>query len=82
VLGARDEAAELNQAVAHVVKIAGCFDGKDVSEYLETFKGEMHLRGIPIPTRLVAFEHVVANNLQRRIAALVAASTTWEVFER
>jgi hypothetical protein len=42
----------------------------------------MHLRGIPIPTRLVAFERVVVNNLHTRILALVAASTTWEVFER
>jgi steroid 5-alpha reductase family enzyme len=43
MLVAQEEASELNQAVAHVVSIVGCFSEKDVSQYLEVFKGEMHL---------------------------------------
>ncbi len=82
MLVARDEASELNQAVAHVVSIAGRFSGKDVSEYLEVFKGEMHLRGIPPPTRQIGFGRVVAPTLQDRVTTLMAESGTWEAFER
>jgi hypothetical protein len=81
MLAARDKASELNQTVCHVVCIVGRFIGKDVSQYLEVFKGEMHLRGIPTPTWRVGFGRFVASTLQDRVTMLMTDSDTWEAFE-
>ena len=63
MLQVRDNVAGLDVAIDRIVDANGCFDGKDVTGYLEAYKIEMRKKGILVAIQVANFSRTVTSSL-------------------
>ena len=78
----RDNDASVEKAVDRIVKVAGQFNGRNITEFLDAYKSEMNERDIFEARQISSFKRVAANNVQRRVIELQEGKTTWSEFEK
>ena len=82
MMRARDNVASLEKAIDRAIEIAGQFGGRNIMDFLATYKTEMQQRDVVEEKQISSFKRVVAIGLQGRIREIQAAQTTWVGFER
>ena len=82
MMRARDNDARLDKAINRTVEIAGQFDGRNITDFLGTYKKEMQQRDIIEEKQISSFKRVVAIGLEGRIREIQTTQTTWVGFER
>ena len=82
MLQERDNVAGLDAAIDRIVDTNGCFDGRNVTRYLETYKTEMRKKGIPTTKQVTSFSRIVTSSLYSRVLELQETNPEWSSFER
>ena len=82
MLQERDNVAGLDVAIDRIVDVNGCFDGRDVTWYLETYKIEMRKKGISMARQVASFSRIVTSSLYSRVLELQEANPEWSSFEQ
>ena len=77
MMRARDNDASLDKAIDRSVEIAGQFCGRNIMDFLATYKTEMQQCDVVEEKQISSFKRVVAIGLQGRIREIQAAQTTW-----
>ena len=77
MMRARDNDASLDKAIDRTFEIAGQFCGRNITNFLATYKTEMQQRDVVEEKKISSFKHVVAIGLQGSIREIQAAQTTW-----
>ena len=62
----RDNDASVEKAIDRIVEVAGQFNGRNITEFLDAYKREMNQRDVSEARQILSFKRVVANNVQRR----------------
>ena len=79
---ARDNDASLDKAIVQTVEILGQFGGRNITDFLATYKTEMQQRDVIEEKQISSFKCVVAIGLQGCIREIQAAQIRWVGFER
>ena len=82
MLQERDNVTGLDVAIDRIVDANGCFDGRDVTRYLETYKTEMRKKGISMARQVASFSRIVTSSLYSRVLELQEANPEWSSFEQ
>ena len=82
MMRARDNDASLDKAIDRTVEIAGQFGGRNITDFLATYKIEMQQRDVIEEKQISRLKRVMEIGLQGRIKEIQATQTTWVVFER
>ena len=78
----RDNDASMENVVNRLVEVEGQFNGRNITEFLDSYKREMNQRDVSEARQISSFKRVVANNIQRRVIELQEGKITWSDFER
>ena len=79
---ARDNDASLDKVINRTVEIAGQFGGRNITDFLATYKIEMQQRDVIEEKQISRLKRVMEIGLQGRIREIQATHTTWVGFER
>ena len=80
MMRARDNDASLDKAIDWYIEIVGQFGGRNITDFLATYKMEMQKRDVIEEKQISSFKHVVAIGLQGCIKEIQDAQTTWVGF--
>ena len=78
----RDNDASVEKAIDRIVEVAGQFNGRNITEFLDAYKREMNQRDVSEARQILSFKRVAANNVQRRVIEVQEGKTTWYEFEK
>ena len=82
MLKARDREALIDKAVDRTVEIAGRFSGKNITQFLSTYRNEMQQRDVPDMRQISSFKRVVEPGIRDRVIEIQNAQPTWAEFEK
>ena len=77
MLQVRENFVVLDMVIDRIVDANGCFNGKDVTRYLEAYKREMWKKGIPVSRQVTSFLRTVTSSLYSRVLELQEANPEW-----
>ena len=78
----RDNDVRVEKVVDRIVEIMGQFNGRNITEFLDAYKGEINQRDVSEGHQTLSFKRAIANNLQTWVIELQEGKTTWSKFER
>jgi dephospho-CoA kinase len=82
MLKARDREALIDKAVDRTVEIAGRFGGKNITNFLATYRNEMQQRDVNDLKQISSFKRVVEPRIRERIMEIQNEHATWAEFEK
>ena len=59
----RDNDASVEKAIDRIVEVAGQFNGRNITEFLDAYKREMNQRDVSEARQILSFKRVSANNV-------------------
>ena len=77
----RDREALIDKVVDRTVEIAGRFGGKNITDFLATYRNEMHQRDIHDLKQIFSFKRVVEPRIRERVIEIQKEHVTWAEFE-
>ena len=82
MLKMRDREALIDKAVDRTVEIAGRFGGKNITDFLATYRNEMQQRDIQDLKQISSFKRVVEPGIRERVVEIQNEHATWVEFEK
>ena len=82
MLKERDREALVDKAVDRTVETAGRFGGKNITNFLATYRNEMQQRDVHDLKQISSFKRVVEPGIRERVMEIQNEHTTWAEFER
>ena len=82
MLKMRDREALIDKAVDRTVEIAGRFGGKNITDFLSTYRNEMQQRDIQDLKQISSFKRVVEPGIRERVVEIQNEHATWVEFEK
>ena len=82
MLKMRDREALINRAVDQTVEIAGRFGGKNITDFLATYRNEVQQRDIQDLKQISSFKQVVELGIRERVIEIQNERATWAEFEK
>ena len=74
MLQVRDNIGGLDVATDRIMDDNGCFDGKDVTQYIEAYKTRMRKKGIPMVRQVASVLRIVTSSLYTQVVELQEAN--------
>ena len=82
MLKMRNREALIDKVVDRTVEIAGRFGGKNITNFLATYRNEMQQRDIQDLKQISSFKRVVEPGIRERIIEIQNEYATWAEFEK
>ena len=82
ILQERDNVTSLDKAIERIVDAIGCFNGKEVTQYLKIYKTEMCKKGISQARLVTSSSRVATSSLYSQVLEIQVASQDWRTFEQ
>ena len=82
VLKTRDREALIDKVVDRTVKIAGRFGGKNITDFLATYRNKMQQRDVHDVKQISSFKRVVEPRICERVIEIQNEHATWAKFEK